>query len=888
MEPTGGGTPGPDVSGANEPAQPGTVPYGRPPHGVSPSPYGPPPAGAGAFGPPPPGAGAGTPAPAPATAPVPAREPAPVAATVPLPAAEDPTVVLPAVIGPYVVMRPLGGGGMGEVSLCRSTAGRLVAVKQVREEYVDDPAFRSRFRREVAAARRVSGVYTVPVLDADPEAARPWVATAYVPGPTLDQAMRVCGSFQEPALRALGTALAEALQAVHAAGVVHRDLKPGNVLLAADGPRLIDFGISKALDETRITSTGMVIGSPAFMAPEQITSLHDVGPAGDVFALACVLVYAGCGEGPFGTGDDGVLHRVVTAEPDLSGVPAVLHPLLLRCLDKTPSRRPTPEQVLAELAPADPADLLVPALREDLAERARDAELMAVAAPPPGRGPGGPAGKRPAFGRRAALIGGLVLAGGLGAGGAVLALRKGGGTSKASGTPGKGNGTPLGSKAHTLQLTSPPLPLWTARTGTGSVAPDLRAYGDVVVLRDTAYSAAYDTATGKLRWEHGTRPDGQLVGDGEPLGPTAVLLGMTDGNVVFYRSVTDSSFRLKYVVEDVDPATARARTAATLPSLSTMPAGLLADHGDRTYVLVNTVQLGAGKPTGGITGQIKSGETVAAIDMSRAKGGGTIRWQRPVVPNSMSTLRYAADPHGFYYTEDTDAGLVVHALDADSGKERWSVRVPADPDSHLPAYMQAGSGELTSSLAVGDDLLVTVSLKGGMTAYDAVTGKRRWSVSMTAAADLVVVGGMVLTHDGSHVTAVELSTGTVKWQVESPIQLSAYSMLGRTMAASEQVTAVLFSPLSVSKEGVSMTGGTSGCLVLRTSDGRQLWSLRQKPGGSATSGSTSGSGGAASPSPSIGGGSTTALLDQWGVAVHGSTVVVSGAGRVAAYPADAK
>ncbi|NYV78622.1 serine/threonine-protein kinase, partial [Streptomyces sp. UH6] len=284
--------------------------------------------------------------------------------------AEEATVVLPATIGPYVVMRELGSGGMGVVSLCRTASGRLVAVKQVREEYADDPAFRSRFRREVAAARRVSGVYTVPVLDADTEAALPWIATVYLPAPSLDRAVAICGSFREPALRALGAGLAEALQAVHAEGLVHRDVKPGNVLLSAEGPRVIDFGISRALNSaaTRITGTGTVIGSPAFMAPEQISSSHDTGPEADVFSLAGALVYAACGEGPFGQGDEGtVLHRVLAAEPDLHGVPEALHPLLSRCLDKRPSRRPGPAEILAELSPSDPDALLVPALRAELA-----------------------------------------------------------------------------------------------------------------------------------------------------------------------------------------------------------------------------------------------------------------------------------------------------------------------------------------------------------------------------------------------------------------------------------------------------------------------------------------------------------------------------------------
>ncbi|WP_377271020.1 serine/threonine-protein kinase [Peterkaempfera sp. SMS 1(5)a] len=262
----------------------------------------------------------------------------------------------PRKVGGYVLLGRLGAGGMGQVYLGRSPGGRTVAVKVIRPELCDDPGFRVRFRREVAAARAVSGGFTAPLVDADTEAERPWLATSYVAGPSLQEAVDHYGPFGGAAWRTLAAGLAEALVAVHAAGLVHRDLKPSNVLLAADGPRVIDFGIARAADATALTGTGHIIGSPGYMSPEQANG-HAVGPASDVFSLGAVLAFAASGRGPFGDGPSpAVLYRVAHNEPALDGVPEELRPLLDGLLAKDPQTRPGPAEVLARFTAGGAAE----------------------------------------------------------------------------------------------------------------------------------------------------------------------------------------------------------------------------------------------------------------------------------------------------------------------------------------------------------------------------------------------------------------------------------------------------------------------------------------------------------------------------------------------------
>ncbi|QNP63000.1 serine/threonine-protein kinase [Streptomyces genisteinicus] len=261
---------------------------------------------------------------------------------------------LPDRIGGYAVERELGAGGMGTVYLARSRGGRAVAVKVARPELAADPHFRERFRAEVAAARSVGGFHTAPVVDADPDAAAPWLATAYIPGPTLSALVAAEGPMDEARLRQLGAALAEALAAVHACGLVHRDLKPGNIIMAADGPRVLDFGIARALESTRLTATGTAFGTPGFLAPEQAQGL-DVDGAADVFALGAVLV-AAAGGSAFGAGTPmGLMYRSVHEPPDLAAVPEGLRPAVASCLAKEPAGRPTPAELLDLFLP-DAAD----------------------------------------------------------------------------------------------------------------------------------------------------------------------------------------------------------------------------------------------------------------------------------------------------------------------------------------------------------------------------------------------------------------------------------------------------------------------------------------------------------------------------------------------------
>ncbi|MGW0292690.1 serine/threonine-protein kinase [Streptomyces tuirus] len=328
----------------------------------------------------------------------------------------DPLGVPPGVkhwgrIGAYRLLARLGAGGMGHVYLARSERGRTVAVKLVREELAAQEEFRERFRQEVQAARRVGGYWTAPVLDADTEAAVPWVATGYVAGPSLQQVVgHDHGALPERTVRILAAGLAHALKDIHAAGIVHRDLKPSNVLVTIDGPRVIDFGIARALETVTdggLTRTGALVGSPGFMAPEQVRG-DRITPACDVFCLGSVLAYAATGALPFGTANSGVhalMFRIAQEEPDLEGVPEGIADLVRDCLRKDPAARPSLDRVLERIGADDTVSdgrALDPWLPSALvAQLGRHAVRLLDAEDPEGAGsaeeagaPGPPAGRQ--------------------------------------------------------------------------------------------------------------------------------------------------------------------------------------------------------------------------------------------------------------------------------------------------------------------------------------------------------------------------------------------------------------------------------------------------------------------------------------------------------------
>ncbi|MCH0563182.1 serine/threonine-protein kinase [Streptomyces sp. MUM 2J] len=387
-------------------------------------------------------------------------------------AADEPTV-----IGPYRLLGRLGSGGMGRVYLGRSAGGRTVAVKAVHPHFALDEEFRARFRREVEAARRVGGAWTASVLDADPDAAVPWAATAYAAGPSLAAAVAGHGPLPTACVRALGAGLAEALVAVHELGLVHRDVKPSNVLLTLDGPLLIDFGIARATDGTAsLTSTGVSVGSPGYMSPEQILG-HRVTGAADVFSLGAVLAYAATGTPPFpGDSSAALLYKVVHEPPELGGLAGELGALAADCLAKDPVARPAPAEVSRRLAPEGAARLMAGgwlpgALVEQVSRSAVQLLNLEAAAGPGADRASGPVGFGHMVAETAERAEGAGPTGGdgtaAGAGGAT-----GAGASRAPAVGAAGFGPP------------PAMP--PRSTGLGPAAESVNPPGDAVAPADTA------------------------------------------------------------------------------------------------------------------------------------------------------------------------------------------------------------------------------------------------------------------------------------------------------------------------------------------------------------------------------------------------------------------
>ena len=389
----------------------------------------------------------------------------------------------PRTAGPFRLRARLGAGGMGRVFFGYSPAGRSVAVKVCHPEFAADPAFVRRFALEVAAARSVNGLYTAQVVGAGPDDDPPWLATSYVPGPSLLQAVGARGPLPEAAVWRLAAGLAEALAAVHARGLVHRDLKPTNVLLAADGPRVIDFGIARALDGTSLTATGFTFGTPSYMSPEQAEG-NPAGPASDVFALGSTLCFAATGGTPFGDGDPpAVLYRVIHAAPALNSLPAGLRGLIAACLVKNPADRAGLPYILRACQPHAPqpgdpdygSASFWPGQVAAMIAAHQDAvgALPPVLTPPPERAQTGRAPR--AIGRRRALAG-LAVASAAGLGTAGWALTRPGG------------GPPAPSRTATRLL-------WVRET-TGPVSSGAAIDGGIVYIGGADGVHAFEAASG--------------------------------------------------------------------------------------------------------------------------------------------------------------------------------------------------------------------------------------------------------------------------------------------------------------------------------------------------------------------------------------------------------
>ncbi|MEU9111086.1 protein kinase [Streptomyces sp. NPDC048483] len=409
----------------------------------------------------------------------------------------------PHTVGPFRILARLGGGGMGTVYLARSAGGRTVAVKTLHTRLAVDTTLRTRFRLETDAARVIGTGHGAAVVDADPQAPTPWLATEYVLGPPLDTAVEAGGPLPEPAVRALGASLAAGLEQLHRSEVVHRDLKPSNVLVTAQGPRIIDFGIARAFGDEHLTSVGNAVGTPAFMSPEQASGLEHAA-AGDVFALAGVLVFAATGRGPFGGGAAAdLMYRVRFGEPDLGGVPEPLRPLLVRCLAKDPAHRPSTTELRnalggAEDVPGDRrgfADLLPDAVLREISRRSDEVwrePPHRLPPPVPAEAPRAEAAPVPGVSRRRLLY----VAGGALLGGGILG---GGGWALLGGSGDGGGGATK--KKDAVDRLKPPAPLWSAVQWCPESGGEVMSVGRHLAMRAGIVLCGINAESGDVNWQ---------------------------------------------------------------------------------------------------------------------------------------------------------------------------------------------------------------------------------------------------------------------------------------------------------------------------------------------------------------------------------------------------
>jgi serine/threonine protein kinase/outer membrane protein assembly factor BamB len=701
----------------------------------------------------------------------------------------------PRVIGDFRLQSRLGAGGMGRVYLGFSPAGRAVAVKVIHPHLARDPSFTARFRREVAAAQAVNAIYATPVVAAGPDDTPPWLATAFVPAPPLQDVVAQNGPLPEEAVWKLAAGLAEALRAVHASGLVHRDLKPGNVLMAADGPRLIDFGIARVMDGTRLTQTDGVVGTPSFMSPEQAQGAPVEGPS-DVFSLGGVVCFAATGQAPFGSGIPAatLLYKIVFNQPQLDALPIQLRQMVAACLDKNPANRPTPAQLASALMPGlpgtdpsapsrlsfwpEPVERFISDYRARLDSDGADTPFT----PPPSNGwqlsgvptaqgaPGGPTPPVP-------MIGDSTVRGARhtkGAGEPVLSRRRAlavlaGAVTAGAGIAGwevsqhTGNGTPK-LAAFTLPAVAPGKVAWKFDAN-ASVSYAAQAGNRVYVATNGNKIFALSATTGKPVWEITSTTE--LNDSLGVAGGTVVVAG---GNGPYGLSAATGKQLWSIKQEDSARLLMSGGSAYMGFAAKTNLTGGVTVLDPATGVLLWTYAFGQDD---GVTGNltVADGNVYAVTDnedksvlfvLSATSGG--LR-KRITGLGALAEGSLAASKGVLYAGLDDKQGTVI-AVNTTTGKTLWKITLG---DDAFPPYMAIESGLVFAGTVPRGNTAAGASLY----ALDPASGKTVWSQPVRAGVNEgpYATGGVVYTGGG-----IEGSTGILQaWQATTGKQLWEYN-----------------------------------------------------------------------------------------------------------------
>ncbi|MET7971529.1 serine/threonine-protein kinase [Streptomyces mirabilis] len=683
-------------------------------------------------------------------------------------------------IGPFEVLGRLGAGGMGLVYLARSASGRRVAIKTVRTELAEDQLFRVRFTREVEAARAVSGFYTAAVVDADPRAAVPWLATAYVPAPSLEEIVNECGPMPAQAVRWLAAGVAEALQSIHGAGLVHRDLKPSNVLVVEDGPRVIDFGIASGVSNTRLTMTNVAVGTPAYMSPEQAKDSRSVTGASDVFSLGSMLVFAATGHAPFhGANPVETVFMLLREGPDLEGLPDELRPLIESCMQMEATGRPNPADLQAQLAPhlfgsgsddSGTASAWLPERAVGLIESRRGGRPPVkppssggrsgggrpALPPPPSHAPvpvgapdsgpvrlaGGqvPIGPGPRVAdARAAAVKAPPPEAGLAASWSRPRVGVNGADPAPAVAPPPAPDSPSGWRPWRFRMSND---VW----GTPSVA------GDLVYV--TSFEVhALDVATGRRRFKTRDVAWSMAVADGRihaSDGPTLFALNAREGADLWRLSTDAWVYSLKADRGTVITGTRGGGVQAWEAS-----------NGQKLWEITGA-QTDFESPEAGPA--VHDG-TVYVWKDGRLRAlearTGEERWSYPIGDAASCggvPVRITSAPDGYVYIS---AGTRVLAVDVAGGHVRWHFEAPAvflSPPTFVPGPAVTGGGVYLA------DYLGTVY------ALDATDGRDRWRIATEARSSIdpvLVAAGHVHVGSGKGLYTLDAVTGTPKWRFQA-------------------------------------------------------------------------------------------------------------------------